>query len=95
VSRLENEVKAAEKSGETSQKVVVEIFGEPYRLKTDDPQYLVDLAKYVDEKMKAISQKTITFTGSRIGVLAALEIADEYHQLKKDYEELMALFDDP
>ena len=77
------------------QKVVVEIFGETYRMKTDnDPQYLRELAQMVDEKMKEISQKTRSFTGSRIGVLAALEFADEYRQLKKDYEELMALFDE-
>ena len=95
VSGLENEAKTTGKNSDTHQKVVVEIFGETYRLKTDnDPQYLRDIAKMVDEKMKEISQKTRSFTGSRIGVLTAMEFADEYCQLKKDYEELMKLFDD-
>ncbi len=100
--RPENEkpsasAKQPEKKPEASvpQKVAVEIFGETYRLKTDNnPQELKDVARLVDEKMKEIAQKTRTFSGNRIGVLAALEFADEYYQLKKDYDELMSLFDD-
>ncbi len=94
---MENkETKQAESPASGSaQKVAVEIFGETYRLKTDNnPQELKDVAQMVDEKMKEISQKTRTFSGNKIGVLAALEFADEYYQLKKDYDELMALFDD-
>ena len=93
---MENEAKKDGKlAAEAPQKIVVEIFGESYRLKTDnDPEYLRELAKMVDEKMKVISDKTRSFTGSRIGVLAAMEFADEYCQLKKDYDELMKLFDD-
>ena len=44
--------------------------------------------------MQGIARKTRTFTGSRIGVLAALELADEYCQLKKDYDELLELLDE-
>lgn len=92
---MENEAKREEAKTKVSQKVVVEIFGETYKLKTDgDPQYLRDLADLVDGKMREISQKAKLFSGSKIGVLAALELADEYSQLKKDYDELMALFDD-
>lgn len=94
MSRLENEVQKTGKPDEASQKVVVEIFGETYRMKTDNPQELREIAMLVDEKMKDLSQKTRSFTSSRIAVQAALEFADEYRQLKKDYDELMALFDD-
>ena len=48
----------------------------------------------VDDHMQGIARKTRTFTGSRIGVLAALELADEYCQLKKDYDELLELLDE-
>ncbi|MBQ9441456.1 MAG: cell division protein ZapA [Selenomonadaceae bacterium] len=85
-----NEVK---KAGEP-QRVEIEIFGEIYRLKTDDPQSLAKLAQMVDSTMKSISQNTRTFAGSRIAVLAALKIAEDYMQLKKDYEELLALLDE-
>lgn len=92
---MENEAKVEDGKAKVSKKVVVEIFGETYKLKTDgDPQYLMDLAKLVDGKMREISQKAKIFSGGKIGVLAALELADEYSQLKKDYDELMALFDD-
>ena len=85
-----NEVK---KAGEP-QRVEVEIFGEIYRLKTDDPQSLAKLAQMVDSTMKSISQNTRTFAGSRIAVLSALKIAEDYMQLKKDYDELLALLDE-
>lgn len=92
---VENGAKREEEKTKVTKKVVVEIFGETYKLKTDgDPQYLMELAKLVDEKMREISQKAKIFSGGKIGVLAALELADEYSQLKKDYDELMALFDD-
>ena len=37
---------------------------------------------------------TRTFAGSRIAVLAALKIAEDYYQLKKDYDELLQLLDE-
>ena len=85
-----NEIK---KVGEP-QRVEIEIFGEIYRLKTDDPQSLAKLAQMVDSTMKSIAQNTRTFAGSRIAVLAALKIAEDYMQLKKDYEELVELLDE-
>ena len=83
-----------EKKAGEPQRVEVEIFGEIYRLKTDDPQSLAKLAQMVDSTMKSISQNTRTFAGSRIAVLSALKIAEDYMQLKKDYEELLALLDE-
>ena len=74
------------------QKIVVEIFGESYPLKTDqDPEYLRKLAALVDSEMRAAAQQTTTFSGARVGAMAALKIADEYFQLKKDYDELVAM----
>ena len=70
----------------------MEIFGDTYRLKTDnDAEYIKQLSQMVDKRMRDISQKTRSFTGARAGVLAALEFADEYCQLKKDYDALMKL----
>lgn len=78
-----------------SKKVPVEIFGTTYPLRTDgDPDYLRQLAKMVDTHMRSVSQRTRSFSGPRIGVLAALELADEYCKLKKDYDELLALLEE-
>ncbi len=45
------------------------------------------LAEYVDSKMRAVAEATNTIDTVRLAVLAALNIADEYHLLKrgKDY----------
>lgn len=73
-------------------KITVNIFGERYSLVTDfDAEYIEKLAQTVDKNMRDVAKKTNDFSGNRIGVLAALQIADEYHKLKRDYDELMAL----
>ena len=77
-------------------KVVVEIFGEVYPLKSDEPADSVrQLAKLVDDNMRDVAKKTRSFSGTKIGVLAALQLADEYYKLKKDYDELLALLEEP
>lgn len=76
------------------QRVSVEIFGDIYHLRTDDPESLDKIVQMVNFHMKAISQTTRTFSGSQIGVMAALKIAEDYMQLKKDYDELLALLNE-
>ena len=77
-------------------KVVVEIFGETYPLKSDEPaDYVRQLAKLVDDNMRDVAKKTRSFSGTKIGVLAALQLADEYCKLKKDSDELLALLEEP
>ena len=74
------------------QKVVVEIFGEKFSLKTDqDPEYLQKLASVVDKEMRAVSRQANNLPPIRIGVLAALKLADEYFQIKKDFDEMAEL----
>ena len=75
-------------------RVEVEIFGEVYRLRTEDPNGLAKIVRMVDSTMKTVSQNTRSFAGSRIAVLAALKIAEDYVQLKTDYDELLHLLDE-
>src|SRR6202521_2315418 len=63
--------------------VRVEIFDQAYNLRGSDPEYILKLAEYVDSKMRAVAQATNTIDTVRLAVLAALNIADEYHLLKK------------
>jgi len=63
--------------------VRVEIFDQAYNLRGSDPEYILKLAAYVDSKMRAVAEATNTIDTVRLAVLAALNIADEYHLLKK------------
>lgn len=63
--------------------VRVEIFDQAYNLRGSDPEYILKLAEYVDAKMRAVAEATNTIDTVRLAVLAALNIADEYHLLKK------------
>lgn len=63
--------------------VRVEIFDQAYNLRGSDPEYIHKLAEYVDSKMRAVAAATNTIDTVRLAVLAALNIADEYHLLKK------------
>jgi cell division protein ZapA len=66
--------------------VRVEIFDQPYNLRGSDPEYILKLAEYVDLKMRAVAEQTHTVDTQRLAVLAALNIADEYHLLKRSQE---------
>ena len=63
--------------------VRVEIFDQGYNLRGTDPEYILKLAEYVDIKMRAVSQQTHTVDTARLAVLAAINIADEFHMLRK------------
>jgi len=70
----------------TSGSVRVEIFDQVYNLRGSDADYIVKLAAYVDGKMRAVSEQTATVDSVRLAVLAALNIADEYHLLQRQLE---------
>jgi cell division protein ZapA len=66
--------------------VRVEIFDQVYNLRGSDADYILKLADYVDGKMRAVSEQTATVDSVRLAVLAALNIADEYHLLRRSME---------
>lgn len=66
--------------------VRVEIFDQGYNLRGTDPDYILRLAEYVDSKMRAVAEQTHTVDTARLAVLAALNIADEYHVLRRKSE---------
>jgi cell division protein ZapA len=63
--------------------VRVEIFDQAYNLRGSDAEYILKLAEFVDAKMRAVAEATNTIDTARLAVLAALNIADEYHLLKR------------
>lgn len=66
--------------------VKVEIYDQVYNLRGVDAEYIARLAEFVDKKMRSVAEQTSTIDSLRLAVLAALNIADEYHILKKKYE---------
>ncbi len=65
----------------------VEIFGQEYKIKGDgDPQYIHKVAGYVDRKMREIAHSSGIMSQSRIAILAALNITDEFFQARGDKE---------
>jgi cell division protein ZapA len=72
--------------GQTNGSVRVEIYDQSYNLRGSDADYIKRLAEYVDLKMRAVAEQTRTVDSLRLAVLAALNIADEYHMLKRKHE---------
>jgi cell division protein ZapA len=70
--------------------VRVEIFDQAYSLRGSDSDYIEKLAEYVDNKIRAVAEQTSTVDSLRLAVLAALNIADEYHVLKRKYDTVAA-----
>src|SRR4030088_1657829 len=68
-----------------SKRIKVEIYGQSYTMAGDlDEAYGQKLARYVDEKMSAVTAATQTVDSVRVAVLAAMAIADELHTLRQE-----------
>lgn len=66
-----------------SYKVV--IYNQTYSLRSDhDPQYIHELAAYVDQRMNEIARATMTVDSLRVAILAALQIADELYTTRRE-----------
>src|SRR3954467_11579141 len=74
------------KPAPAAEPVRVEIYDQSYNLRGTDPEYIFKLAEYVDLKMRSVAEQTQTVDSLRLAVLAALNIADEYHVLKRKYD---------
>jgi cell division protein ZapA len=73
----------------------VVIYDQEYYVRGDlEEQYIQKLAKFLDARMRAIAGRTKTVDSLRVAVLAALNIADDYHQVKAKYEETSQRFDE-
>lgn len=65
--------------------VQVDIYGQRYAVRSDlDPQYIAELASFLDEKMRTAARELASADPLRIAVIAALNITDEMHRTKAD-----------
>ena len=69
----------------SNQPYKVVIYNQTYNLRSDhESGYIQDLAEYVDMRMNDIARATMTVDSLRVAILAALQIADELFQARKD-----------
>jgi cell division protein ZapA len=70
-----------------SRVVHVEIHGQRYPIRSGlDPEYVAELAAYVDEKMRLAARECPAGDTLKLAILAALNIADEYFRACDDVE---------
>ena len=70
-----------------NQLIQVEIYGQSYNLRGGgDPAYVQELAAYVDGKMADVAAGSSTVDSLKVAILAALNIADEYQQIRREVE---------
>jgi len=63
---------------DSKNQVHVQIFGHSYTIRGDaDQAYILDVAAYVDRKMREITEKLPVASLSKVAILASLNIADE------------------
>ncbi|MCK4409092.1 MAG: cell division protein ZapA [Candidatus Eisenbacteria sp.] len=71
--------------------VKVEIYGSEYRIRGDaDPDYIQEIAHYVDSKMNEVTRETSLGSSLKVAILAALNIAGELFRERDDRNKLLA-----
>ena len=66
----------------------VEIFGQTYNVRGEgDPNYLSELARFVDSRMREVAAEVSTVDPMKIAILAALNIADEFSRYRKQRQD--------
>lgn len=69
----------------------VEILGQKLTISSDaDETYMRKVVGYVDDKMQELERAAKPVAKSNIPMLAALNIADEYHRLKDIHETILS-----
>ena len=66
-----------------STRVKVNIFGQTYTVKGEaSSEYILELADYLNKKMAEVSANISNGTSTQVAILAALNISDEYFQVR-------------
>jgi len=72
----------------------VEILGQKLTISSDaEENYMLKVASYVDGKMQELMRSSKPVAKSNVAMLAALNIADEYHRLKDTHESILNRLD--
>jgi cell division protein ZapA (FtsZ GTPase activity inhibitor) len=68
--------------------VQVVIHGTPLNFKTDDPDYIRELADFLEEQISKIESSRTVTSPTKAVTLAAFNIADELFRLRKEKKEM-------
>lgn len=70
--------------------VDVEIMGQKFTIRSDAEEgYILKVAEYVDGKIDEAVKKSRPLGRTNLAMLAALNIADEYHRLKERHDAVL------
>jgi cell division protein ZapA len=72
----------------------VEIYGQHYQITGGTPATIKQVASLVDEKMRQIADKNPKLDTTRLAVLSACNIANDYLKLKQEHDEILDLVED-
>ncbi len=80
----------------SSNQLRVNIFGAEYVLKADEDNHeqVIEVAKYVDQKMREIDRSQAINSNLKIAILAALNLAEELFETKKYRDKVLAQLDE-
>lgn len=71
------------------------LLGKQHTIKTtENPETIKATAALVDEKIRSMAEKRKVEPSEAFGLLAALELAGELYNLRKDYQRLLSLAED-
>jgi cell division protein ZapA len=72
---------------ESSEQVVrVKICNQYYDIRSTDPEYIEELAEFVDGQMSEVSDLTPTVDTARVAILTALNLADRYFAVRDELD---------
>lgn len=76
-------------TGDAESVTTVTILNQTYQVRgSDDPEYVRELAGYVDSRMAELARSTPTVDSLRVAVLAALNIANDLLAARRETERL-------
>lgn len=82
-------------SSEEKNRLTVVIYGKPYHMVgRDSIAHMKKVARHVHEKMMDLADGNPRLDTTKLAVLSALNIADEYLKLKQEYDELVQLIEE-
>ena len=71
--------------------IKVKILDHEYLIKSEEDEDLVSkIAEYVNEKIEEVNENSEGLSEKKMAILAALNIASEYFQTKKERDDLLA-----
>ncbi|MBX2796292.1 MAG: cell division protein ZapA [Myxococcales bacterium] len=77
-----------------AEKVQITIRGRQYTVRSDEEHDLATIAAYVDRKMEELSRGPMPLDDYALAMLAALNIASEFEQFRKEVQRELVTMDE-